>query len=170
MLIETAPVDQQPSPWRIRSLELIVAMGIATLIAPLAAPASILIVFFLTHGDFGGSLLMLVLAPMAVFTAPGFYGYVMAFSAVSVLGTAMTLLALHHPRLRPIWIWTAIGALFGMVIASFFAPVEPFTFLYGTAAGGSCAFLYRLIVARPLAAHRTAASSPDCPTPDADLD
>jgi hypothetical protein len=151
---------------------LILAMILATAIAPLAAPPSVLIVFSLLHGDSPADLLALPLAPLAFFTVPAIYGYVAAFIAVSVLGTALTVLALRLPQLRPIWIWAATGALFGILVAlafsySFFGL---FIILSGAAAGGSCALVYRLIVGGPLAAYATGGSALDCPKPEAELD
>ena len=122
MPIETASMDKPLPARRIPSLELAVAMGIATLIAPAAAPASVVTVLLLLYGDFGGGLLAFALGPLALLTAAGVYGYVMAFFAVALLGTALTLLALRRPRLRPKWIWTAVGALFGMLIAAALVP------------------------------------------------
>jgi hypothetical protein len=140
-------------------------MIIATLVAPTVAPASVVFVLFLFHGDLDGGLLAFLLAPLALLTEAGLYGYVIALFAVALLGTGLTLLALGHTWLRPKWIWTAIGALGGTLIAAAFTPTEPLMLLCGTAAGGSCALLYRLIVARPLAAHPIGDGVSDCPKP-----
>lgn len=170
MDIDIAPADQAPAARRNRSLELIVAMIVATLVAPVAAPASVLFVFGLVTGGIEVSLLALPLAPFMLLTMPGMVGYAMGFVAVALLGTGLTALTLRIPRLRPVWIWTATGALSGTLIAAAFAPTEPLMLLCGTAAGGSCALLYRLIVARPLAACLTGEGALDCPEPRADLD
>jgi hypothetical protein len=170
MLSEMTAVEQKPGAPLVPSLELIVAMGLATLIAPLAAPASILIVLGLANGGIGTGLFALALAPLSLLTVPGLYGYAMAFPAVSVLGTVLTQLTLTRGRLRPVRIWAAIGALSGMLIAAALVPIEPVMFMCGAAAGGSCAFVYRLIIARPLAAHRSGGIARDCPKPQAELD
>jgi hydrogenase/urease accessory protein HupE len=134
-------------------LRLFLSMILATLIAPLAAPASILIVISLALGDSPADLLALPFAPLGFFTVPGIYGYVAAFIAVSILGTALTILTLRLPQLRPIWIWAAIGALFGILVALMFTYgfFGWLGILCGSAAGGSCALVYRLIVGRPIA-------------------
>jgi hypothetical protein len=156
-------METDPNIPSTRRLDLALAMALATLIAPAAAPGSVLVVMFLIYGDVGNGLWAIVLAPLAILTIAGFFGYVMAFFAVAVCGTALTLLALRRSRLRPKRIWAAIGAVFGTLIAAAFLPSEPAMLLCGTAAGGSCAFLYRLVIARALAAWPTGDPALDRP-------
>ena len=117
-------------------------MFAATLIAPLAAPISI--VFAL--GLLEGSAEMALLAPLTLVTIPGIYGYALAFIPVLLLGTGLTVASLHFPVLRPAWIWLATGAFFGTLMGMAIAPGGRDMLAYGAVAGSACALVYRVIV------------------------
>src|SRR5687767_6431348 len=96
----------------LHALRLFAAMLAATLIAPLAAPVSVILVIALREGSAD----MLLFAPFILVTIPGQYGLVLAFAAVLLFGTALTAACLRFPVLRPKRIWLAAGAFFGILI------------------------------------------------------
>ena len=131
---------------QLHALRLFAAMVAATLIAPLAAPVSVIFAIALRDGSAD----MILFAPLVLVTIPGMYGVVMAFFAVLLLGTVLTLLSLGFPVLRPKRIWLATGALFGILIGLAFVANGWDMLLYGAIAGSACALTYRLIVGHEL--------------------
>lgn len=126
----------------LHAVRLFAAMSAATLIAPLAAPVSVILAIALRDGSPD----MILFAPFILVTIPGMYGFVMAFFAVLLLGTALTAASLFFPAFRPKRIWLAAGAFFGTVIGLAFVAGGSDMLLYGAIAGSACALAYRLIV------------------------
>ena len=121
----------------------VLRMIAATLIAPLAAPLSILVVIGLRHG---GSAFAAPSESLPIVAVAVVFGYALAFIPVLLLGTALSLLSLRFSGFRPRHIWVATGLVFGGLIplaAISFAREMP---LYGALAGSACALVYRLIV------------------------
>jgi hypothetical protein len=125
-----------------RLVGLFAAMFAATLIAPLAAPISLVFIEALRDGSAD----MILFAPLSLFTIPGMYGYVLAFAAVLLLGTALTALSLPFPVLRRKLVWLAAGAFFGALMGLAFIANGWGMPIYGAIAGSACALTYRLIV------------------------
>lgn len=117
-------------------------MTAATLIAPVAAPISLILAVALREGSAD----MILLAPLSLITIPGMYGYAAGFIPVLVLGTVLTLLSLGFPVLRPKRIWFATGAFFGILMGLAFVANGWDMLAYGAIAGSACALACRLIV------------------------
>ena len=117
-------------------------MFAATLIAPLAALVSVILAIALRDGSPD----MIFFAPFILVTIPGMYGFVLAFVAVLVLGTALTAASLRFPVLRLKRIWLSTGAFFGILIGLAFVANGWDMLLYGAIAGSAGALTYRLIL------------------------
>lgn len=117
-------------------------MFAATLIAPLAALVSVILAIAVWEGSPD----MILFAPFILVTIPGIYGFVLAFVAVLVLGTALTAASLRFPVLRLKRIWLATGVFFGILIGLAFVANGLDMLVYGAIAGSACALAYRLIV------------------------
>ena len=127
---------------KIRPLRLFVAMFAATLIAPAAAPISVIVAMAIRDGSAD----LLLFAPLALVTLPGLYGYFIGFLATLLLGTAMTLLSLRFPVARSLRIWLAVGAVSGALVGLVFRAHGWEVPALAAVAGAASALTYRLIV------------------------
>ncbi|HEY5722157.1 MAG TPA: hypothetical protein VIT45_07530 [Allosphingosinicella sp.] len=127
---------------QIHHFRLFAAMAAATLVAPAAAPISVIIASVMREGSAD----MLLFAPMILVMRPGLYGFALAFCPVLLLGTALTAASLRFPALRPKRVWLATGAFFGILIGLALFPGGWDMVLYSGIAGAACALAYRLIV------------------------
>ena len=124
------------------TLRLPALMAVATVVAPAAAPVSVIFAFALREGSPSTA----IFAPLTLVTIPGMYGYVAGFLPVLLLGTALTIATLRYPDLRPKRIWIGTGASSGFLIGLAFRDFGWDSLALGVIAGSACALTYRLIV------------------------
>ena len=121
---------------------------LALVVAPAVVPPVALLFLFFSFDHPVHSLRVVPELAFVLFTFPGLYGYGFGFVACLILGVPLTFVAEKFAELRPIGVWTLVGALGGAGIAALYS--NHFV-ISGVITGATTALIFRLIVGFGLA-------------------